>query len=56
MGSDVEMENPSSVVSQNQECLQDLKPDRGHGEEVYRHHGFDVILKEGPPGRTVGNY
>src|SRR5438132_14315960 len=22
----------------------------GHREEVDRHHGFDVIIKEGPPG------
>ena len=34
---------------QNQEHVQDLKPDRGHGEEVDRHHGLDVILKESPP-------
>src|SRR3979411_2499377 len=45
----VEMHDPSSVVSQNQEHVQDLKPDRWNGEEVDRHHGLDVILKEGPP-------
>src|SRR5713226_5363096 len=50
MGSDVEMRDPSSVVSQNQEHVQDLKPDRRHSEEVDRHHRLDVILKEGPPG------
>jgi len=49
MGGDVEMDDPPSVVSQNQEHIQDLKPDRRHGEEVHRDHGFDVILKERPP-------
>ena len=50
MSGHVEMHDPSSVVSQNQEHIQDLKPDRRHGKEVDRHHGLDVILKEGPPG------
>ena len=49
MGGDVEMHDPSSVVSQNQEHVQDLKPDRRHGKEVDRHHGFDVILQERSP-------
>src|SRR5258708_37856083 len=49
MGGDVEMHDPSSVVSHNQEHVQDLKPDRRHSEEVARHHGLDVILQEGPP-------
>ena len=49
MGGDVEMHDPSSVVSQNQEHVQDLKPDCRHGKEVDRHHGFDVILQERSP-------
>src|SRR5260370_13654525 len=49
MGGDVEMHDPSSVVSHNQEYVQDLKPDRRHSEEVNGHHSLDVILKEGPP-------
>src|SRR5260370_26104802 len=49
MGGDVEMDDPSSIVSQNQEHVQDLKPDRRHREEVDRHHCLDVILQEGPP-------
>ena len=49
MSGDVEMHDPPSLVSQDQEHLQDLKPDRRHGEEVHRDHGFDVILKESPP-------
>src|ERR1700730_13423496 len=49
MGGNVEMHDPPSVVSQNQEYVQHLKPDRRHGEEVDRHHGLDVILKESPP-------
>ena len=49
MRSHVEMHDPSSVVSQNQEYVQDLKSDRRHGKEIDRHHGLDVILEEGPP-------
>jgi hypothetical protein len=49
MGGNVEMHDPPSVVSQNQEHVQDLKPDRRHGEEVDRHHGLDVILKKSAP-------
>ena len=49
MGGDVEMHDPPSVVSQNQEHVQDLKPDRRHGEEVDRHHVLDVILQECAP-------
>jgi hypothetical protein len=45
----VEMHDPSSIVSQNQEHVQDLKRDRRHGKEVDRHHSLDVVLKEGPP-------
>ncbi len=49
MGGDVEMHDPPSIVSQNQQHVQDLKPDGRHGEEVDRHHGLDVILKECAP-------
>src|SRR3981081_2458333 len=45
----VEMNDATAVVSQNQEHVQDLKPDRRHGKEVDRHHSLDVILKESPP-------
>ena len=34
MGSDVEMHDPPSVVSQNQEHIQELKPNRRNGKEV----------------------
>src|SRR5437868_4402171 len=45
----VEMHDAPAVVSQNQEHVQDLKPDRRHSEKVDRHHGLDVIVQEGPP-------
>ena len=50
VGGYAEMHDPPAVVSQNQEHIQDLKPDRRHCEEVDGHQGLDVILKEGPPG------
>jgi hypothetical protein len=48
MGGGVEINDPPSVASQNQEHVQDLKPDRRHSKEVDRHLGLDVILQEGP--------
>ena len=50
MGGDVEMNDPPSIVSQHKKHEQNLKTDGRHGEEVDRHHGLDVILKEGLPG------
>jgi hypothetical protein len=43
------MQNSPPAVSQNQEHVQHLEPDGRNGEEVDRHHGLDVILKEGAP-------
>ena len=43
------MHDPPSVVSQNQEHVQNLEANRGHGEEVDGHHGLDVVLEECPP-------
>jgi hypothetical protein len=45
----VEMDDTAALVSQYQEHVEDLKPDRRHGEEVDRHQGLEVILKEGSP-------
>src|SRR5262249_50432672 len=50
MCGDVEMNDPPSIVSQSQKHVQNLKTNRRHGEEVDRHRGLDVILKEGLPG------
>jgi hypothetical protein len=44
-----EMENPATVVRQDQEYVQHLKANGWHGEEVDRYHGLEVILQEGPP-------
>src|SRR6516225_2169320 len=45
-----EMENPATVVRQDQEYVQHLKANGWHREEVDRYHGLEVILQEGPPG------
>jgi hypothetical protein len=45
----VEMDDPATVVSHDQEHVQDLETDRRHGEKVNRHQGLDVILQEGSP-------
>ena len=36
MGRDVEMQNPAPIMSQNQEDVEDLESNRGHGEEINR--------------------
>jgi hypothetical protein len=46
----VEMHDPPAVVSQDQEHVQHLKANGGHGEEVDRHRGFQVVFQEGLPG------
>jgi len=46
---DAEVQDPAALVGQHQEHIQNLKPDRRHGEEVDRHHGLEVILQEGAP-------
>src|SRR6516164_6331110 len=45
-----EMENPATVVSQDQEYVQYLKANCRHCEEVHRDQRLEVILQEGPPG------
>src|SRR5579872_5859006 len=46
----VEMDDATTLMSQNREHVQDLKPDRRHGKEIDRHHGLEVIVQESPPG------
>jgi hypothetical protein len=43
------VENPAAVVCQHKKYTQHLESDRRHRKEVYRNHGFDVIVEEGPP-------
>jgi hypothetical protein len=33
----------------DQKHVQDLEPDRGHGEKVYGHQAAQVIVQKGPP-------
>ena len=50
MRRDCEMQDPPAIMRQHQKHVQDLKPDRRHGEEVDRHHTLQVIVEESPPG------
>ena len=50
MGGDIEMEDPATVMSQHQEHVEDLEPNRGNREEIDRHQGLDVVVEESPPG------
>src|SRR5947209_543345 len=49
MGGDAEVEDPSSVMSQHQEYVEDLEAESRNSEEVYRYQVLHVILQEGPP-------
>src|ERR1035437_5730102 len=50
MRRDCEMHNASAIMRQHQKHVQDLEPDRRHGEEVDRHQILQVIVEESPPG------
>src|SRR5262249_47169022 len=50
MGGHIEMDDPPAIVSQHQEHVQHLETNCWNGEEIDRHRGLDVILKEGLPG------
>jgi hypothetical protein len=49
MCGDGEVQDASALVREDQEHVEDLEPDRWHSEEVNRHRGLDVTLKEGAP-------
>jgi hypothetical protein len=49
MSRHVEMDDTAALVSQYQEHVEDLETDRRYSEEVDRHHGLYMILKEGSP-------
>src|SRR5947209_8071193 len=48
MGGEAEMQNPTSVMSQHQEHVQDLEAHSRNSEEVHRYQVLHVILQEGP--------
>src|SRR4051812_47527310 len=47
---DREGDNAPTLVRKHEENVEDLKPDRRHGEEVYGHKRFHMVVKEDPPG------
>ena len=49
MSRDAKVWNAMSLVGQHQENVQDLKSDRGHGEEVNRQQAVKMIVKKRPP-------
>src|SRR6516162_2872680 len=56
VGSNIEVQDATPVMGQNQENVKNLKTDRGHGEEVDGEQLLRMILKECPPalrGRFV---
>jgi len=49
MGRHVEVEDAAPIMGKHQKHIQDLKADRGDGEEVDRHQRLDVALEEYAP-------
>src|SRR5215472_17884775 len=45
-----EMQNPATVVSQDQEYIQHLKANGRHREEVDRYHALHMVLEKSSPG------
>jgi hypothetical protein len=49
MGRHVEVEDAAPIMGKHQKHIQDLKADRGNGEEVDRHQRLDMVLQEYAP-------
>jgi hypothetical protein len=47
---DSEVNYTTTLVRQHEKHIEDLKPNRRHGEEVYRYKAVDMILEESAPG------
>ena len=50
MGSDIEVHDLASIMSEHEEHIEDSKCHRGHGEEIDRSEIPDVIVQERAPG------
>src|SRR5882724_2303727 len=49
MTRDVKVENAPTIVTDNEEAVQEAERDRGHSEEVHGGNGFPVIAKKTEP-------
>jgi len=49
MPSDVAVYNPSPVMANNKEAVQQLERDRGDGQKVHGRDRFAMIVKKSPP-------
>src|SRR5687767_14821944 len=49
MRGDSKMHNPPTLVREHQKYIQNLKPNRRHGEEIHGHQTTDVVFEECPP-------
>ena len=47
---DREVNDAPTFMSQHQEHIQNLKANRGHGEEIYGNEALQMILQERAPG------
>jgi hypothetical protein len=49
MPRDVAVKNPSTVMADDEQAVEDTEGDRGHGEEIHGRDGFSVVLQESQP-------
>jgi hypothetical protein len=46
---DIEVENLTTIVTDNEEAVEHAEPEGWDGEEVHRRNGFAMITKKGEP-------
>jgi hypothetical protein len=56
MGSNVEMQDPPTIMPDDDEAMEHAKGDRGNCEEIHRRDGLPMVVKKGKPapGRIRG--
>ena len=49
MGSNVEMQDPPTIMIDDDEAVEHAERKRGNGEEIHRRDGFPMVVKKGKP-------
>jgi hypothetical protein len=49
MPGDVEVQNASAIMANDEKAVEHAEPDRGNRKEIHRGDGFAVVSKQGEP-------
>src|SRR5215471_15503331 len=49
MARDIDVQDATTIVPDDEETIEDAERDRGHGEEIHRRDGFAMVPQEGKP-------